>query len=75
MFSKTIKRGQFCFGDTNKSFLARVNNRCKQVILKINYQSDIIKPIRLAIKTGANNWVISIDTKLKIDEIGMVIEN
>lgn len=57
-FSMTIKKKQFYFGgiETKMSFLVPVNRL--KVIFKIRWQFKLIKPIRISIKTGVNNFVL-----------------
>lgn len=54
----TIKKKQFHFGgiEIKMSFPVPVNRL--KVIFKIRCQFNLIKPIRISIKTGVNNYVL-----------------
>lgn len=71
--SQVINRVQFSSEGVkiNKLSFVPVNNRLK-VIFDISCEFDLIKLIRL-IKTKVNGCVIRIDTKLRADVIGKVV--
>lgn len=61
------KKEHFGFGDVkiNKTFIDPPH--ILEVIFEINYQFEIIDPLRFNIKAGVNSSVISIDSKSGID--------